>query len=128
MLRPETGQVVHTHIHVKGRCMLRRMIATMIVVMGLAVVMVAPAAALTLIGPPTEYAIRDVEFISGGGSVSFYRVETYERRLTLDQADELCQDLGFDSAVGIDRERYDGGRFDVVTCRSNDSGVMPPPP
>ena len=95
-----------------------RMIAVVLLVASLTIALVSPAAAQ---GSDSEYAIRDVSLISEGEERSFYRVETYEQGLSNDQADELCMELGFDEAIGIDRERYSGkgyprAKYDVVTC------------
>lgn len=96
--------------------MTRRLLAAALLVLTLSTVMIVPAAAQV----DSQYDIRSVTLISQGEERSFYRVVTGERTLSMDQADEVCQDVGADYAIGIRRYREAGERMTDVTCASDE--------
>ena len=104
-----------------GEIMIRRLFSKPVLLLSVVAALVLSACA----DFPTDYDVREVNLMSQGDKRAFYQVVTGERRLSMAQADELCQDLGYDYAVGTDSYREGGERLTDVVCADDDPMTTP---
>ena len=64
----------------------------------------------------SAYDVQAVDLASVGSKRSLWLVTTGEERLSMSAANRVCRDAGLESAIGIERYRYQGERYTRVTC------------